>query len=371
MNKFIGLAFLLCFLSQALAGESINVDDGSLNNVDPKAIRQLLMKPTDIGLPVKEESHAQKNIINDNLIKREEKHTSKSPTETNNKQATSIINPDGNQKEYETLKEVYMQPLNPLQQSASREASHSNSSVGQMKNPVLVRTLPINALYKVNSRNYISESGVNAIIAPIKITGFVPEPGVVEYIWINNAHGIAFQLKKKRKTFQAIVTFESKKAPISVLFDVMNVPGRVIAMTSSVTGTSPLEKDPVNPSTYPYDKNIIDLMSQIVRGGKLDSAWQHEEKNKMESPYQQFSIKHYQHWYNESYSIKIFDLCSRSWRKLQLNEKSFSNDKTMAVTLTRHTLNQNECGQLIVMSSLQGQQDNSEENTFSPNEGKS
>ena len=137
-----------------------------------------------------------------------------------------------------------------------------------------------------------------------------------------------------------------------MFFDVTNIPGRVISLPSSLTGTAPLLKDPMfnNKTNNNYDKYITNLMNDIVSGNSLSHAWQYQESATAQNPYNEIAVKRYKHWFNRVYSIKNFELCSQSNETVSLNEKTFASTDTLAITLTKHKLNPHECSRLVVMS---------------------
>lgn len=97
--------------------------------------------------------------------------------------------------------------------------------------PVL-KHLPLEAMYQADKVNYIAASGVNALVSPRKLAAFIPQPGAVDFEWINGHRGLVFQLRNPAlKTFQAILVLSGKLTPLSVFFEVDRIPGRVIRLS--------------------------------------------------------------------------------------------------------------------------------------------
>lgn len=333
------------------ADDTINLNQNTLLNDDPQTVKNILMKPiapanaqpNNLNAKSKEDSPKISGslLVSDNTVKEQSRWMHQNNTVSSNDVTSQKPN------------EVNMFPNSVTNGGNNAQQNNETAQTTSIKiGKHLIRNMPINAIYRVNGRNFISESGVNAIVAPIKITGFVPEPGSVTFQWINDNHGIAFQIKGERKTLQAIVTFESQKTPVSLFFDVTNVPGRVISLPSSLTGTLPLVNDSQfsNKNSDSYDKYITHLMNTIVSGKSLGQAWQYQESATTQNPYNEIAVKRYQHWFNRIYSIKNFELCSQSNEIVSLNEKTFASTVTLAITLTKHRLKPGECSRLVVMA---------------------
>lgn len=346
LNWIILIYFI--FITVSFAEETININENNLLKEDPQAVKNILMNPINSTNTQKNQNTATQEaskvngslLIDNHINQREQSKWAQQSTAHSSKpkEVSMFPNSVGNQDDNN-------------QQNTGTIVQTTPIKMGKR----LIRDMPVSATYHMNARNYISESGVNAIVSPIKITGFVPEPGSVTFQWINNNHGIAFQIKDDRKTLQAIVTFDSQKNPVSLFFDVTNVAGRVISLPSSLTGTTPLSKDPMfsNQNTDSYDKYITQLMNDIVDGKSLGQAWQYQESATAQNPYNEIAVKRYQHWFNRIYSIKNFELCSQSNETVSLNEKTFASTDTLAVTLTKHKLHPRECSRLVVMSKNQ------------------
>lgn len=243
----------------------------------------------------------------------------------------------------------------PMQ--ASDQARHNQVALPKVKtttieiNHELIRNIPVSADYSVKGPNYISATGVNALVFPVKIASFTPEPGSMSFKWASDNHAIVFKLTDPNmKSVQAIVTLDNtSKEPISLVFDVINSSGRVIAVPASIAGTSPLADSPLYKNSSNYEAQIIQLMNQAINNQPFSSAWQFSENTDMKSPYSQFTVPSFEQWTNPVYTLKDFTLCSRDYGELHLKETDYANANTVAVTLTKFNLWHGECTQLVVL----------------------
>jgi len=326
------IIFYLAWSAAIFADDSINIDQNRLNE-DPEVVKNILMKPI-ISIP--------KKLNQNTIIKKDSSHS-----ESLLKEPKWILQKShvSNHDEITKPNEVKMFP-----NRAPTNAETIQTTAIKLEKP-LTRDMPFNAIYQLNGHNYMSESGINAIISPVKMTSFIPEPGSINFQWINDNHGIAFQMKGQRKTLQAIVTFENQNTPISLFFDIANVPGRVISLPHSLIGIPLPKLSKSNKKKDSYDDEYINsLMNNIINGKSLGSAWQYQESEAVKNPYNEIAVKRYQHWFNHVYSIKKFELCSQSDKAVSLNEKTFATADTIAVVITKHRLKPNDCSHLIVMS---------------------
>lgn len=363
----------LVFMSTAIiavttyAAEEINISSNKALNENTQEIRNILMNPI---IHTMDRSPIISNAKNDNADKGKNKSDI-----TNNAQTMNLADSKINDQENPVYKPKVVRMF-PTQMESNREKNEYEMTSSIATTPIqiekkLIRNMPINANYNMNKRNYISESGINAIVAPVKITSFVPEPNSVNFQWINDHRGIAFQLKDNRKTFQAIVTFESNQNPVSIFFDVINVPGRVISIPSDITGLRPFPKEsPLSLKKEDnYEKYIVEIMNDIVSGKSLNDSWQYQESQSSDNPYNEIAVKSYKHWFNDVYSIKDYQLCSQTSEFVNLSEKTFTAPDTIAITITKHKLNPSECTQVVVMSEKQ-KNDSQATDTYTPGQEK-
>lgn len=216
----------------------------------------------------------------------------------------------------------------------------------------LIRNIPVSANYSLTGRNYISATGINALIFPVPVTSFTPEVGTMDFKWISHNHGIVFKLKNPSlKVVQAIVTLDNEsQLPLSLVFDVISSAGRVIVIPHKMVGVTLIRNSSIFNTKTTFDKKIIQLTNMVINHKDLGGEWIHSQKKNIKSPYSQLAISDFQIWENNFYVIKNIKLCSTS-NYVSLAESTFSDQKTVAVTLTKHLLKPNECGRVIVIES--------------------
>lgn len=345
-QKLVALT-LMIVTSIANANSEINIHDNTLKT-NSDAVRNLLMQPTHKVVGTKSRvAGKQQNESGKTSIK---------------KASLPVL----------TMKAISTpQPIENNAANWQRKVETTSIEFGQK----LLKHIPVNANYDQNNKNYISANQINAIVAPVKISAFVPEPGMITFKWINQNHGIVFKLDNPRsKKFQAMVSFDNGKPPVSLVFTVANTPGRVLAIPSSIAGTTPLSQTKTFGVMSEYDQRIIKLMNIVVNNKPLSSAWQYRNNTKPNSPFKEFKVMRTQHWYNTDYSIKKIHLCSTYNGPLYLSESAFiqkSSYQAMAITLTKHKLDLGQCTDLVILSSASpvssaGSQPANEVNQFEP-----
>lgn len=221
------------------------------------------------------------------------------------------------------------------------------------------QSVSLKATYAIGGLNKISDTDGNALLSPVPIAHVAPEPNSIKVVkWIDNTKGehIGFVfnvINPQLTTLQMMVILKGSHPAVSLVFQVRHVHGRVFSLPSSLVGNAPLVTSPIFGEPSAYDSQVIQIMQQVLSHQSLGNTWQYSVRYHPASPYREFRVKRHQRWFNDAYRIDAFNLCSRYNGTLYLRANTFAASNTIAVTLTKNSVNLGECTRLVVLGSNQ------------------